>query len=107
MDTPAVIQAINQDFALALPASLSADDLRTQLASHINELILHQFDRLVQLLYRMDVSEKKLKQLLQDHNDSDAGLLIAGMVLEREQQKMETRRQFRQPPPDAENADAW
>lgn len=107
MNTPAIIQAVNQEFALTLPDTLTEDAVRAKLAIHINELILHRFDHLVQLLYRMDVSEKKLKQLLQDHPGTDAGHLIAGLVLDREQQKMNSRRQFSKPRPTDPDAEAW
>ena len=37
------------------------------LANAINELIKNDFSKLVQLLYRIDVSEAKLKYILQAH----------------------------------------
>jgi len=37
----------------------------------------------VQLLYRIDVSEAKLKYILQAHPNEDAGKLIAAVVIER------------------------
>jgi hypothetical protein len=49
----------------------------------INELIKNDFSKLVQLLYRIDVSEAKLKNILQAHPNEDAGKLIAVVVLER------------------------
>lgn len=107
MNSPAIIASVNKDFALTLPDTLTDDALRAQLAVHINELILYRFDHLVQLLYRMDVSEKKLKQLLQDHRGTDAGDLIAGLVLEREQQKINSRQQFRQSRNTDTDAEAW
>jgi hypothetical protein len=64
------------------------------LAAYIHQLINHDFSRLVQLLYRMDISEKKLKQTLAT-SQSDAGLLIANMMIERELQKIQSRKQFK------------
>ena len=49
----------------------------------INELIKNDFSRLVQILYRIDVSEAKLKNLLKEHPNEDAGKLIAQIVIER------------------------
>ena len=65
--------------------------LETALAAVINQMILHQYDRLIQLLYRMDIDEKKLKTLLQDHPKTDAGRIMAALVIEREQQKIASR----------------
>ena len=64
------------------------------LAQYIHQLINHDFGRLVQLLYRMDISEKKLKQTLAS-SQTDAGFLIANMMIERELQKIQSRKQFR------------
>jgi hypothetical protein len=53
------------------------------LANAINDLIKNDFSKLVQLLYRIDVSEAKLKYILQAHPNEDAGKLIAAVVIER------------------------
>ena len=58
------------------------------LASEINQLILTNFERLVQLLYRIDVSESKLKNLLKENPDKDAGMLIASLMVERQLEKI-------------------
>lgn len=68
-----------------------------ELAAAINRMIQTDFSRLVQLLYRMDVSEARLRQLLAAEPDRDAGVLIAGLMVERELQKIRTRRQFKAP----------
>ena len=49
----------------------------------INDLIKEDFSKLVQLLYRIDVSEAKLKNVLKEHPNEDAGKLIALIVIER------------------------
>lgn len=55
----------------------------TQLEDFINECIKSDFSRLVQLLYRIDVSEQKLKTILQANPNEDAGKLIAAVIIER------------------------
>ena len=55
----------------------------TQLEDFINECIKTDFSRLVQMLYRIDVSEQKLKTILQANPNEDAGKLIATVILER------------------------
>jgi uncharacterized Fe-S cluster-containing protein len=51
---------------------LSTPDLETM----INELIKEDFSKLVQLLYRIDVSEAKLKNILEANPNENAGKLI-------------------------------
>ena len=55
----------------------------SQLEDFINECIKHDFSKLVQLLYRIDVSEQKLKTILQANPNEDAGKHIANLMLER------------------------
>jgi hypothetical protein len=64
------------------------------LADKINELIISDFQKLVSILYRMDVSESKLKQLLIVNPGTDAGLIIADLMIERQEQKIKSRNQF-------------
>ena len=46
-------------------------------------MIKEDFSKLVQLLYRIDVSEAKLKNVLKEHPNEDAGKLMAKIVIER------------------------
>lgn len=66
---------------------------KARLALLLNDMILHDFESLVQLLYRVDVPENRLKQLLQQPH-TDAGLLLANLLIERQEQKMALRKQF-------------
>jgi hypothetical protein len=50
---------------------------------YINDCIQHDFNKLVQLLYRIDVSEEKLKYILQLNPNEDAAKLIAAVIIER------------------------
>ncbi len=78
-----------------------------ELVAHINQLISKDFARLVYLLYAVDVSEKKLKQLLTEHPTEDAGKLIALLILERQEQKKKSREQFKQKEEDIPEEDKW
>ena len=77
------------------------------MVAHINQLISGDFAKLVYLLYAVDVSEKKLKQLLAEHPNEDAGKLIALLILERLEQKKKSREQFKQNEQDIPDEDKW
>ena len=63
---------------------LALEKLSTlELETLINDMIKEDFSKLVQLLYRIDVSEVKLKNILKEHPNEDAGKLIAQIVIER------------------------
>ncbi|MEY3873682.1 MAG: hypothetical protein RL363_403 [Bacteroidota bacterium] len=66
----------------------------SQLEDFINECIKSDFSRLVQLLYRIDVSEQKLKTILLANPNEDAGKLIASVIVERLAATKEARESF-------------
>ncbi len=94
MTNPELIQTINTDLALALPEKISFDQMQHELSDHINQLIKNDFEKLVAILYRIDVDEAKLKFFLIDNPNEDAGKIIADLVIERLQQKINLRKQF-------------
>lgn len=65
-----------------------------ELAKEINHLIVHDFAALVQILYRLDVSEAKLKMVLAENPQQDAGMLIAALIIERLKKREEMKKQF-------------
>lgn len=67
-----------------------------ELAAAINRLIQTDFTALVNILYRLDVSEARLKEVLAQQPGADAGELIAVLMVERQLEKIRTRNQFKQ-----------
>lgn len=80
------------------------DDFERLLVGRINYLAGNDFPALVNLLYRIDVSEQKVIQVLKDRPDMDAGALIASLIIERMLEKAKNRDNFRpnSPIPDDE-----
>ena len=66
-----------------------------QLGIFINDLVEKDFSRLVQILYRLDVSEDKLKSVLLEHPTGDAGDMIAKLIMERIEQSKKTKELFK------------
>ena len=95
METDELIKEINKNMAIILPEKITLDELRAQLAFFINHLIQTDFQKLIMLLYRIDVSETRLKTLLQQHPREDAGKIITGLVIERQLQKINSRKHFK------------
>lgn len=80
---------------IELPQNISFDEIKAQLADHINDLIRDDFQKLVGILYRIDVSESKLKQLLKENPDTDAGIIITDLIIERQLQKIKSRKEYK------------
>ena len=102
-----LVSEINKNMAIVLPDEISMDELQIQLSSYINQLIQTDFKKLIVLLYRIDVSEPKLKQLLQQHLEEDAGKIIAALIIERQLQKIKTRQQFGQQDDNFTEEEKW
>ena len=65
------------------------------LVAKINDLITSDFQKLVSVLYRMDVSEAKLKQLLKENRDVEAAVIIVDLMIERQIQKNKSRQEYK------------
>jgi hypothetical protein len=88
-----VLQEVSKELSIALREN--DHSLNKQILSdRINELLNTDFQKLVSILYRMDISEIKLKQFLLENPGTDAGIIIADLMIERQEQKIKSREQF-------------
>ncbi len=67
-----------------------------ELTEAINYLINTDFEKLVFLLYRIDVSELKIKSLLENTSITNAGELIAQAIIARLAEKKTSREKYKQ-----------
>ena len=99
IDLPLTLYMMNEkesisDLLVKLDQDISVfekQSLKEQLAVYINDLLLHNFDYLIHLLYRVDVSESKLKNLLRETPQTDAALIIADLMIQRQEEKRQSR----------------
>lgn len=89
-----LIQTLNNQLNILLPQVISDNDLLLRLSEIIDHLIEKDFKKLVYVLYKVDVSEVKLKQLLQSANNEKASDIIAKLIIERQTQKIASRKKF-------------
>jgi hypothetical protein len=94
MDTD-LLNNINQSLEIELAPAISEKELREQMVVHINHLINTNFEKLVFYLYRIDVNEKKIRRLLEQKEGEDAAGLIADLIIERQVQKIASRKIFK------------
>jgi hypothetical protein len=79
---------------------------RDELIQTVNYLIVHNFEKLIYALYRIDVDEAKIKYLLETRTDTNAAILIADAIIQRQIEKKLAREKYKQPKPD-ESEDVW
>ena len=95
-----MIKDLNQAWELGLSDDITAEQLEEVLAEKLNSLIQSDFPALVRLLYRIDINEARLRNLLKENALEDAGKIIARLIIERQWQKILSRRQFKRPQAD-------
>jgi hypothetical protein len=98
---------IQQDMGLEIPAAISLEEIRAILMQHLAHLIDHNYERLVFLLYRIDVDESKMRSVLEQQQGKDAAGLIADLIIERQLQKIKTRQEFSDRDKNIDENDKW
>jgi hypothetical protein len=98
-----IVHIVNNSFALAA----SETDLIQLLADKINYLIVNDFNKLISILYRADVNEKKLNKILAENKNEDAGKLMALLFIERQMQKIKSREAHRNNTDDDSEEERW
>ncbi|MEI7471482.1 MAG: hypothetical protein WCJ85_04440 [Chitinophagaceae bacterium] len=102
-----LITDLNRSLSKDWSVEISLTELENQLADYVNLLILKDFEKLVALLYRIDVPEQKLKLLLLELANEDAGKIIASLIIERQLQKIKARKEFSKKTDDFEEEEKW
>lgn len=102
-----IIPLLNKELSLELSERLTMDELEQQLTNHINHLINTDFEKLVYYLYRIDVNETKMKQLLQQQEGEHAAQLIAQLIINRQLQKIKSRAEHKTSSTDDDGAERW
>lgn len=96
--------------------SLAAKDLeltkqvqfdKQSLVDRVNDLLQHDFQKLVFLLYRIDIDENRLTRLLNQQPGEDAAVIITDLIIERQLQKIKSREQFRQNDDGIDEDEKW
>lgn len=107
MENKELVKLVNKELAIQLPEQTSMEEVQEKLSAHINRLVQSNFEQLVNLLYRIDVSESKIRSLLEVQPGTNAGDIIASLVIERQLQKIRSREQFKPNNSDLNEEEKW
>lgn len=102
-----IIKWLQDSLPSAVPAMRTEEELLLWLTGYCEELVRSDFPGLVQLLYRVDVSENRLKYLLKASGGKDTGALMARLILERVEQIILARKTYRMPGEGIPEEDKW
>jgi len=93
---------LGETMALELPDTISLETLEALLARRLEVLISHHFEQFVFLLYRIDVPESRIRTILDQDAGAGAYHKIAGLLIDRQLQKIKSREIYKTPPPENE-----
>lgn len=94
MENGQLISYLENEWSLDIHDTFSIDEITEKFSQRIDDLINHDFNQLIRLLYKVDVSEEKLKYLLKENANEDAGKIISRLIIERQLQKIQSRQNF-------------
>ena len=73
----------------------SYENILEALTSAVMYLLLHDMEKLLNILYRIDVNEPKVKAAFAQTNPKLIAPTLAQLILDRELQKAESRRKYK------------
>lgn len=79
----------------ALANVISIGDAKKILALKIREMLDKNLERLIGILYRIDISQKKIDDIFAASSKDKIASDIAGAVIERQLLKIQTREQYK------------
>ena len=90
-----VFSLVTKDFQLPeIKEEFSEDKALLILTKAISQLMDRNLERLLQICYRIDLSENKLKQILHESEPDQVAADLAKALWERQKQKVEIRRRY-------------
>jgi hypothetical protein len=98
-----IVKFVEKDFLIADSTSLipstdltSLEEYKKYLAEKLKFLLDEKFDTLVNILYRIDISEKKLSQLFSGNSRDSIPASLADMIIDRQLEKLRLRKLYKE-----------
>lgn len=102
-----ITEEINAEWSLSVPPTITEEMLIEILGQRINHLIKTDISKLIFILYRIDVDEHKLKSMLAQYTNVNAGYVTAALVIDRQKQKLKTKSLFTKPAEEIDENEKW
>ena len=98
-----IVKFVEKDFLISDNNSLipstdlfSLEEYKKYLTEKLKVLLDEKFDTLINILYRIDISEKKLSQLFSGDNRDSIPSVLADLIIERQLQKIKLRKLYKE-----------
>jgi hypothetical protein len=83
---------------LDIEEGASDEQLLLVIERRVTEMLTQSPDLLFSYLYRLDISEKKIKEALYTSQESNPNMALAQLILTRQKQRIETKKKYKQDP---------
>lgn len=91
----ALYNALSGSFELEHVHGLSLNDIKTNVESVVRELLDKNIEKLMSILYRIDVDQKRTDSILKLMSKDDIASQLADEIIKRQLQKIETRNRYK------------
>ncbi len=81
---------------------LSYQELLDLIADQVAQMLTTKPETLFSLLYRLDVSEKKVDVVMKGADSRPTNVALAELIVERQKERLRTKKQYKQ-----DNIDGW
>lgn len=89
-----IYSIISLNFELEEKKEITLEEIHHILTLRIRELLDKNVERLVSILYRIDVGQKKTDEIFSNPSKDDIAFLLAEAVIERQLQKVLSRKKY-------------
>ena len=100
---PEVLEKVSRDFSTNRTNIEVVDDyskdieaLKNHLSQKVAEMMEKDFDRFLNNMYRIDVSEIRVKQILKESSFGSIPEKLAELIIERQVQRIKTQRLYKE-----------
>jgi len=96
---PSLLEKLSKDFALekeSLPAQVDMTLIRDHLIKKVAELMARDHDRFINTLYRIDVNESKVHDILYSKDITLIPEKLADLIIERQLIRVKTQLLYKQ-----------
>lgn len=92
------LPVLEKQFGISIPntSAHTREQIETLLAEHLVYMLHYEMEKLLQALYRIDVDEKKVKDVFAQNNPKVIAPALAALIMDRELQKAQSRRDHKQ-----------
>ena len=98
-----IVKFVERDFLISendslVPATdiVSLEEFKKYLTGKLKLLLDNKFDTLVNILYKIDINEKKLSELFSGANRDNIPNVLADLIIERQMQKIRLRKLYKE-----------